>query len=68
MFYWRAVKACLPEHIEPFEELRDSFWPSTRVKVAEEDELDDDGKVCEEFVEDDVFVEQRRDHPFPCGL
>jgi hypothetical protein len=65
VFYWRAVNAALKEPIEPSDALKDGFWPSTRIETTEEDELDDDGEVREEFAEDDDFVGQRRDRPLP---
>ena len=65
VFYWRAVNASLKEPIEPSSTLKDSFWPSSRVERAEGDELNDDGEVREEFVEDDAFVGQLRDRPLP---
>jgi len=36
--------------------LKDGFWPSTQVAPSEDDELDDDGEVCEEFAEDVALV------------
>ena len=65
VFYWRAVNANLKEPIEPLATLKDGFWPSSRVERAKGDELNDDGKVHEEFAEDDAFVGQLRDRPLP---
>jgi hypothetical protein len=65
VFYWRAVNAALKEAIEPSTTLKDGFWPSSRVEVVEEDEVDEDGEVREEFGEDDAFVGQLRDRPMP---
>lgn len=65
VLYWRAVNATLKEPIEPSAELKDGFWPSTRVETTEEDELDDEGEVREEFAEDDAFVGNLRNRPNP---
>ena len=65
MFYWQAVNATLKEPIELSVALKDRFWPSSRVDAIEEDELDDDNEVSEEFAEDDAFVGQLHNRPLP---
>jgi hypothetical protein len=65
VFYWQAMNAALKETIEPSTTLRDGFWPSSQVQAIEEDDVDENGEVREEFGEDDVFVGQLRDRPLP---
>ena len=45
--------------------MKDGFWPSSRVERFEGDELDEDGKVREEFAEDDAFVGKLCNRPLP---
>ena len=65
VFYWRAVLACLKEPMQSSEALKDGFWPSSRVEATEEDELDDDGEVREEFGVDELFVGNLCNCPLP---
>ncbi|KAG0581688.1 hypothetical protein KC19_3G000300 [Ceratodon purpureus] len=65
VFYWRAVKAALEVPIEPSIALRDGFWPSTRVDEILEDQYGEDGKLREEFGEDDPYVGELRARPQP---
>lgn len=56
VFYWQVVNVTLKETNELSIVLKDNFWPSTWVETTKEDKVDDDGKVCEEFDEDNAFV------------
>jgi hypothetical protein len=55
----------LKEVIEPSTTLKDGFWPSSRVEADEDDNVDEDGEVREEFGDDDAFVGQLRNRPLP---
>jgi len=43
------VNETLKESIEPSIALKDGFWPSIQVALTEEDELNDNNEVFEEF-------------------
>jgi hypothetical protein len=40
--------------------LRDGFWPITQFASILEDQIIEDGSVCEEFDKDDFFVGRGR--------
>ena len=62
-YYWQQVKSALDMPLEYSAVLRDGFWPMSRVAPSFEDQYRETGDVCEEFDEDNHFIEQARDHP-----
>ena len=53
--YWRDVKEALHEPITP-NDLREGFWPTTRVEANVAHQIAEDGKEREEFGEDDPYI------------
>jgi hypothetical protein len=64
-YYWSALKDALVLPIQPIPLLRDGFWPETRIASTIEDQFSEDGSVCKQYDEDDIFVGQRQDRPTP---
>jgi hypothetical protein len=50
----------LPLLVETVAMLRDGFWPITQFASILEDQIIEDGSVCEEFDKDDFFVGRGR--------
>ena len=62
---WEGVRAALNEPPIICEALLDGFWPTSRIANEEEDPMEDDGTLREEYAEDPPFVGCRRDRPPP---
>ena len=63
--YWEGVRAAFNEPPVVREALLDGFWPTSRIANEEEDQMEDDGTLREEYAEDPPFVGHRRDRPPP---
>lgn len=59
------MKAAVDVSIEPFITLGDGFWPSMQIYATLEDQFVEDGKLCDQFVNDDVCVVEIRNRPEP---
>ena len=50
------MKVALQDPLPSSTILKDGFWPTTRVWVAQVDQLNKEGEICEEFGEDEAYV------------
>ena len=63
--YWHDVKEALHEPITPSNDLKEGFWPTTRVEANVGDQIVEDGEEREEFREDDPYVGPLNGRPQP---
>ena len=63
--YWEGVRVTFNEPSVVCEALLAGFWPTSRIANEEEDQMEDDGTLREEYAEDLPFVGHRRDRPPP---
>ena len=55
-YYWHVVKDALVLLVELLASLQDGLWAITQFASGLEDQIIEDGSVCEEYNLDDHFV------------
>ena len=59
------MRAALDAPLLVRDTLQCGFWPTSRITTEVEDQIKDDGTLCEEYAEDAPFVGRRCDRPHP---
>ena len=63
--YWKGIRAALDAPLLVCDTLQYGFWLASQITTNVEDQMEDNGTLCEEYAEDAPFVGRRRDRARP---